>query len=120
MYFGMREYTESLSWTHQIPLIREDDEFEGMAQKANLLTTVPSNVIRSYLLIHHYTTAIMWSAGMRSIEPHCTFKTLQTIRDIIECPLRSSEGRGAMLIIRVPSAAVATWAYKKLKDTRDR
>ena len=120
VHFGMAEYTESLSWTHQIPLVREDDEFEGLALKANILTTVPSNILRGYLLVHHYTTAIMWSAGMKSMEPHCTFKTMQVIRDIVESPLRSTEGRGPMLIIRVPCVALAAWTYKKLKDTRDR
>ena len=120
VHFGIADYMESLNWTHQIPLIREDDEFEDLALKANLLTTVSSNVVRGYLLVHHYTTAIMWSAGMRSMEPHCTFKTLQVIRDIAESPLRSTEGRGAMLVIRVPCPVLATWTYQKLRDTRDR
>jgi hypothetical protein len=120
VHFGMPEYIETLSWTHQIPLIREDDEFEFMVLRANILSTVPSNIVRCYVLVHHYTTAIMWSAGMRSIEPHCTFKTLQVVRDIIECPLLSTVGRGSMLVIRIPNHVLAAWAYRKLKDTRDR
>ena len=30
-YFGMKEYCESIKWTHQFPLVRQDDAFEKMA-----------------------------------------------------------------------------------------
>lgn len=120
VHFGMPEYIETLSWTHQIPLIREDDEFEVMVLRANCLSTVPSNIVRCYVLVHHYTTAIMWAAGLRSVEPHCTFKTLQVVRDIIEYPLLNTAGRGSMLVIRIPNQVLALWAYGKLKDIRDR
>lgn len=31
MYFGLKEYCDSIKWTHQFPLFRQDDAFERMA-----------------------------------------------------------------------------------------
>ena len=35
MYFGMKEYCDSIKWTHQFPLIRQDDAFERMALRTS-------------------------------------------------------------------------------------
>ena len=35
MYFGLKEYCDSMKWTHQFPLIRQDDEFERIALRTN-------------------------------------------------------------------------------------
>ena len=34
-YFGMKEYCESIKWTHQFPLVRQDDAFEKMALRTS-------------------------------------------------------------------------------------
>lgn len=34
-YFGMKEYCESIKWTHQFPLVRQDDAFEKMAVRTS-------------------------------------------------------------------------------------
>lgn len=34
-YFGVKEYCESIKWTHQFPLVRQDDAFEKMALRTS-------------------------------------------------------------------------------------
>ena len=78
------------------------------------------SVLRCYLLIRHYCAAIMWSAGIKPAEPHCTLKTIQIMREIIESPVHNADGSGAMLVIRIPSMELANLAFESLKNTRDR
>ena len=78
------------------------------------------SVLRCYLLTRHYCAAIMWSAGIKPAEPHCTLKTIQIMREIIESPVRNADGSGAMLVIRIPSVELANLAFENLKSTRDR
>lgn len=78
------------------------------------------SVLRCYLLIRHYYAAIMWSAGIKPAEPHCTLKTIQIMREIIESPVHNADGSGAMLVIRIPSVELANLAFENLKNTRDR
>lgn len=78
------------------------------------------SVLRCYLLIRHYCAAIMWSAGIKPAEPHCTLKTIQIMREIIESPVYNSDGSGSMLVIRIPSVELANLAFESLKNTRDR
>lgn len=120
-YFGMKEYCESIKWTHQFPLVRQDDAFEKMALRTSRTTDdVNLSVLRCYLLIRHYCAAIMWSAGIKPAEPHCTLKTIQIMREIIESPVYNSDGSGSMLVIRIPSVELANLAFESLKNTRDR
>lgn len=62
----------------------------------------------------------MWTAGIKPAEPHCTLKTIQIIREIIESPLRNPDGTGSMLAIRIPSVELAMMAFESLKVIRDR
>ena len=78
------------------------------------------SVLRCYLLIRHYCAAILWSAGIKPAEPHCTLKTIQIMREIIESPVHNADGSGAMLVIRIPSMELANLAFESLKNTRDR
>lgn len=120
-YFGMKEYCESIKWTHQFPLVRQDDAFEKMALRTSRTTDdVNLSVLRCYLLIRHYCAAIMWSAGIKPAEPHCTLKTIQIMREIIESPVHNADGSGSMLVIRIPSVELANLAFESLKNTRDR
>lgn len=120
-YFGMKEYCESIKWTHQFPLVRQDDAFEKMAVRTSRTTDdVNLSVLRCYLLIRHYCAAIMWSAGIKPAEPHCTLKTIQIMREIIESPVHNADGSGAMLVIRIPSLELSNLAFESLKNTRDR
>ena len=78
------------------------------------------SVLRCFLLTRHYCAAIMWSAGIKPAEPHCTLKTIQIMREIIESPVRNADGTGAMLVIRVPSVELANFTLESLRSTRDR
>lgn len=62
----------------------------------------------------------MWSAGIKPAEPHCTLKTIQIMREIIESPVHNADGSGAMLVIRIPSLELSNLAFESLKNTRDR
>lgn len=62
----------------------------------------------------------MWSAGIKPAEPHCTLKTIQIMREIIESPVYNSDGSGSMLVIRIPSVELANLAFESLRNTRDR
>ncbi|EDO35176.1 predicted protein, partial [Nematostella vectensis] len=121
MYFGLKEYCDSIKWTHQFPLVRQDDAFERMALRTTRATDdVNVSVLRCYLLIRHYCAAIMWAAGIKPAEPHCTLKTIQIIREIIETPVRNTDGSGTMLLIRIPSVELAGLAYDSVRNVRDR
>ena len=62
----------------------------------------------------------MWSAGIKPAEPHCTLKTIQIMREIIESPVHNADGSSAMLVIRIPSLELSNLAFESLKNTRDR
>jgi hypothetical protein len=40
MYFGLKEYCDSIKWTHQFPLFRQDDAFERMALRTTRFVQV--------------------------------------------------------------------------------
>ncbi|KAJ7387533.1 hypothetical protein OS493_000864 [Desmophyllum pertusum] len=89
-YFGMKEYCESIKWTHQFPIEPPDDV----------------NLSCPKVLPAHSTLLCPLSCGQRvsSLQsPHCTLKTIQIMREIIESPVHNADGSGAMLVIRIPS-----------------
>ncbi|KAM8839118.1 GREB1-like protein isoform 2-T7 [Synchiropus picturatus] len=121
-YFGLRDYSRSLQWGVASPILRCDDAFEKMVQ--TLLQRHPhlhSMVIRSYLLIQQYTEAMMALTSSPSLRDHITPETLAMVEDLINAPGREgSQGRGHMLLVRVPSLQLAMLARERLEDVRDK
>ncbi|XP_072297007.1 GREB1-like protein isoform X3 [Eucyclogobius newberryi] len=122
LYFGLSDYSKSLQWGVASPILRCDDAFEKMVY--TLLERHPhlhSMVIRSYLLIQQYTEAMMALTSSPSLRDHITPETLAMVEDLINSPSREgSQGRGHMLLVRVPSLQLAMLARERLEDVRDK
>ncbi|KAM9845471.1 GREB1-like protein [Aulostomus maculatus] len=122
VYFGLGDYSSSLQWGVASPILRCDDAFEKMVH--TLLQRHPhlhSMVIRSYLLIQQYTEAMMALTSSPSLRDHITPETLAMVEDLINAPSREgSQGRGHMLLVRVPSLQLAMLARERLEDVRDK
>uniref|UniRef100_A0A3B4UW98 GREB1 like retinoic acid receptor coactivator n=1 Tax=Seriola dumerili TaxID=41447 RepID=A0A3B4UW98_SERDU len=118
----LQDYSSSLQWGVASPILRCDDAFEKMVH--TLLERHPhlhSMVIRSYLLIQQYTEAMMALTSSPSLRDHITPETLAMVEDLINAPSRQgSQGRGHMLLVRVPSLQLAMLARERLEDVRDK
>ncbi|XP_066537902.1 GREB1-like protein [Hoplias malabaricus] len=122
VYFGLKEYSNSLQWGVASPILRSDDAFERMVSV--LLHRHPqlhSMVIRSYLLIQQYTEALMALTVCPSLRDHVTPQTLA----MVECVLRyggqgGRGGRGHMLLVRVPSLQLARLARERLEEAQEK
>lgn len=82
---------------------------------------VHSMVVRSYLLIQQYTEAMMALTTTPSLRERVTPETLTMVEDLISSPSREGfDGRGHMLLIRVPSQPLAMLIREGLEDVRNR
>lgn len=77
-------------------------------------------VIRCYLLIQQYLEALMALTTMASLRDHSTPETLSIMDDIITAPGKDKNGRGHMLVIRIPSVQLAMLAKERLQEARDK
>ncbi|XP_036887584.1 GREB1-like protein [Sturnira hondurensis] len=121
LYFGLNEYSKSLQWGITSPLLRCDETFEKMVN--TLLERYPrlhSMVVRCYLLIQQYSEALMALTTMASLRDHSTPETLSIMDDLITSPGKNKNGRGHMVIIRVPSVQLAMLAKERLQEVRDK
>uniref|UniRef100_A0A8D0GT40 GREB1 like retinoic acid receptor coactivator n=1 Tax=Sphenodon punctatus TaxID=8508 RepID=A0A8D0GT40_SPHPU len=121
LYFVLNEYSKSLQWGITSPLLRCDETFEKMVN--TLLERYPrlhSMVIRCYLLIQQYSEALMALTTVASLRDHSTPETLSIINDLISAPGKDKNGRGHMLIIRIPSVQLAMLAKERLQEVRDK
>uniref|UniRef100_A0A8C5HLU0 GREB1-like protein n=1 Tax=Gouania willdenowi TaxID=441366 RepID=A0A8C5HLU0_GOUWI len=122
VYFGLKDFSQSLQWGVASPILRCDDAFEKMVH--SLLERHPhlhSMVIRSYLLIQQYTEAMMALTSSPCLRDHVTPETLSMVEDLINAPSReAAQGRGHMLLVRVPSLQLAMLARERLEDVRDK
>nr|XP_020041973.1 GREB1-like protein isoform X1 [Castor canadensis] len=121
LYFGLNEYSKSLQWGVTSPLLRCDETFEKMVN--TLLERYPrlhSMVVRCYLLIQHYSEALMALTTMASLRDHSTPETLSIMDDLISSPGKNKSGKGHMLVIRVPSVQLAMLAKERLQEVRDK
>lgn len=56
-----------------------------------------------------------------SLRDHITPETLAMVEDLINAPSREgSQGRGHMLLVRIPSLQLAMLARERLEDVRDK
>ncbi|XP_060029552.1 GREB1-like protein isoform X2 [Erinaceus europaeus] len=121
LYFGLNEYSKSLQWGITSPLLRCDETFEKMVN--TLLERYPrlhSMVVRCHLLIQQYSEALMALTTMAALRDHSTPETLSIMDDLISSPGKTKNGRGHMLIIRVPSVQLAMLAKERLQEVRDK
>uniref|UniRef100_A0A672RHG1 Protein GREB1-like n=1 Tax=Sinocyclocheilus grahami TaxID=75366 RepID=A0A672RHG1_SINGR len=107
-----------------LPLLRYDSSFESMA--AALEERFPklhSAVIRTHVLIQHYSLALMATAGgqaLQALQKHISVETLEMVQCLLNTSQRCPSRHGHMLLLRIPSAALAAFAHQRLCHVRNR
>uniref|UniRef100_A0A672RG92 Protein GREB1-like n=1 Tax=Sinocyclocheilus grahami TaxID=75366 RepID=A0A672RG92_SINGR len=123
-YFGVSELLETTRSGSGLPLLRYDSSFESMA--AALEERFPklhSAVIRTHVLIQHYSLALMATAGgqaLQALQKHISVETLEMVQCLLNTSQRCPSRHGHMLLLRIPSAALAAFAHQRLCHVRNR
>uniref|UniRef100_A0A8C9WAS2 Growth regulating estrogen receptor binding 1 n=1 Tax=Scleropages formosus TaxID=113540 RepID=A0A8C9WAS2_SCLFO len=119
-YFGMSEFLESTRSGSGLPLLRYDSLFESMASAlGERFPKLHSSVIRTYVLIQHYTLALMVLSGRSRLQKHTSAETLELVRDLLDSSRGCSGHHGHMVLLRVPSLSLASLAHQRLRRVRD-
>ncbi|KAM9408307.1 LOW QUALITY PROTEIN: protein GREB1 [Pholidichthys leucotaenia] len=122
-YFGASELLESIHSGSSLPLMRYDSSFESMTSALEeRFPELHSAVIRTIVLIHHYCIALMVASGrvggLHSLQKHTSVETMEIVQSLLtsarQCPAR----HGHMILLRIPSLALAAWAHKRLSRVR--
>uniref|UniRef100_A0A8D3C710 Growth regulating estrogen receptor binding 1 n=1 Tax=Scophthalmus maximus TaxID=52904 RepID=A0A8D3C710_SCOMX len=122
-YFGVSELLESTRSGSSLPLMRHDSSFESMASALEeRFPKLHSAVIRTTVLIQHYCVALMAASGRISgshnLHKHTSVETLEIVQSLLtaaqQCPAR----HGHMVLLRIPSLALAAWAHRRLSKVR--
>ncbi|XP_050989211.1 protein GREB1 [Labeo rohita] len=123
-YFGVSELLETTRSGSGLPLLRYDSSFESMA--AALEERFPklhSAVIRTHVLIQHYSLALMATAGgqaLQALQKHISVETLEMVQCLLNTSQRCPSRHGHMLLLRIPSPALAAFAHQRLCHVRNR
>ncbi|KAJ8356618.1 hypothetical protein SKAU_G00194120 [Synaphobranchus kaupii] len=78
-----------------------------------------SAVIRTYVLIRHYTLALMAVSGQAQLQKHTSAETLEIVRGLVTSARCCPSHHGHMVLIRVPSPPLASMAYQRLREARE-
>uniref|UniRef100_A0A4W6FWS9 Growth regulating estrogen receptor binding 1 n=1 Tax=Lates calcarifer TaxID=8187 RepID=A0A4W6FWS9_LATCA len=122
-YFGVSELLESTRSGSSLPLMRYDSSFESMASALEeRFPKLHSAVIRTTVLIQHYCVALMAASGRiggsHTLHKHTSVETLEIVQSLLtaaqQCPAR----HGHMVLLRIPSLALAAWAHRRLSRVR--
>uniref|UniRef100_A0A3P8RZ11 Growth regulating estrogen receptor binding 1 n=1 Tax=Amphiprion percula TaxID=161767 RepID=A0A3P8RZ11_AMPPE len=122
-YFGVSELLESTRSGSSLPLMRYDSSFESMASTLEeRFPKLHSAVIRTTVLIQHYCVALMAVSGRISgshyLHKHTSVETMEIVQSLLtaaqQCPAR----HGHMVLLRIPSLALAAWAHRRLSRVR--
>lgn len=81
-----------------------------------------SAVIRTTVLIQHYCVALMAASGRfnrtHNLQKHTSVETMEIVQSLVtaaqQCPAR----HGHMVLVRIPSLALAAWAHQRLSRIR--
>ncbi|XP_043938160.1 protein GREB1 [Protopterus annectens] len=120
-YFGLSEFIESTHSGHSLPLLKYDGSFESMAMAVGeRFPNLHSMVIRTYILIQHYAAALMAASGLVHMKNYTSVETLEMIQNLINSPKQCSSGHGFMVMLRIPSIALASVAHERLCHVRNR
>uniref|UniRef100_A0A4W5KFT6 GREB1-like circularly permuted SF2 helicase domain-containing protein n=1 Tax=Hucho hucho TaxID=62062 RepID=A0A4W5KFT6_9TELE len=84
-----------------------------------------SAVIRTQVLIQHYCVALMAVSGRpgsegRSQHKHTSVETLEIVQSLLSSAQRCPSHHGHMVLLRLPSLALAGWAHQRLVRIRQR
>uniref|UniRef100_A0A674ELK8 Growth regulating estrogen receptor binding 1 n=1 Tax=Salmo trutta TaxID=8032 RepID=A0A674ELK8_SALTR len=125
-YFGVSELLDSTRSGSGLPLLRYDSSFESMASVLEeRFPKLHSAVIRTQVLIQHYCVAMMAVSGRsgsggRSQHKHTSVETLEIVQSLLSSAQRCPSHHGHMVLLRLPSLALAGWAHQRLVRIRQR
>uniref|UniRef100_A0A8C7M5W9 Growth regulating estrogen receptor binding 1 n=1 Tax=Oncorhynchus kisutch TaxID=8019 RepID=A0A8C7M5W9_ONCKI len=125
-YFGVCELLDSTRSGSGLPLLRYDSSFESMASVLEeRFPKLHSAVIRTQVLIQHYCVAMMAVSGRsgsggRSQHKHTSVETLEIVQSLLSASQRCPSHHGHMVLLRLPSLALAGWAHQRLVRIRQR
>ncbi|XP_024911522.1 protein GREB1 isoform X2 [Cynoglossus semilaevis] len=122
-YFGVSELLESTRSGSSLPLMRHDSSFESMTSALEeRFPKLHSAVIRTTVLIQHYCVALMAAScrigSCHNLHKHTSVETLEIVQSLITAPQQCPAGHGHMVLLRIPSLALAAWAHRKLSRVR--
>ncbi|KAK2920365.1 protein GREB1 isoform X3 [Channa argus] len=122
-YFGVSELLESTRSGSSLPLMRYDSSFESMASALEeRFPTLHSAVIRTMVLIQHYCVALMAASGRvggsHNLHKHTSVETLEIVQSLLTAAQQCPAYHGHMVLLRIPSLALATWAHRRLSRVR--
>nr|XP_033794926.1 protein GREB1 [Geotrypetes seraphini] len=120
-YFGLAEFIESTLSGHSLPMLRYDSSFEAMVVAiGKRFPKLHSAVIRTFVLIQHYSAAMMAVCGLSQMKNYTSVETLEIIQNLINSPRQCSSGHGLMVLLRIPCISLAAVAYERLCHVRGR
>ncbi|XP_063039766.1 protein GREB1 [Engraulis encrasicolus] len=120
-YFGISELLESTRSGAGLPLLRFDSSFENMAAVVEeRFPKLHSAVIRTQLLVQHYSVALMVAAGQSHLQKHTSVETLEIVQCLLSAAQRCPSNHGHMVLLRVASPALALVAQQRLAHVRDK
>uniref|UniRef100_A0A3Q3GQX1 Growth regulating estrogen receptor binding 1 n=1 Tax=Kryptolebias marmoratus TaxID=37003 RepID=A0A3Q3GQX1_KRYMA len=122
-YFGVSELLETTRSGNSLPLMRYDSSFESMASTlGERFPKLHSAVIRTTVLIRHYCVALMAASGKISSSPnlhkHTSVETMEIVQSLLSAAQQCPSHHGHMILLRIPSLALAVWAHRRLSRVR--
>uniref|UniRef100_A0A8B9RDP3 Growth regulating estrogen receptor binding 1 n=1 Tax=Astyanax mexicanus TaxID=7994 RepID=A0A8B9RDP3_ASTMX len=121
-YYGVSELLESTRSGSGLPLLRFDSSFESMvAALEERFPKLHSVVIRTQVLLQHYSVALMATAGGQAqLQKHTSIETLEMVQCLLSSTHRCPSHHGHMLLLRIPFPSLAALAHQRLCRIRDR
>ncbi|XP_048387819.1 protein GREB1 [Stegostoma tigrinum] len=120
-YFGLSDFIDSTHSGHKLPLLRYDSSFEAMVTAVEeRFPKMHSAVIWTYILIQHYSAAMMVTAGHSQMKNYSSVETLEIIQSLINSARNCPNNHGYMVLLRIPSISLAALAYERLCQIRHR
>ncbi|XP_051880526.1 LOW QUALITY PROTEIN: protein GREB1 [Pristis pectinata] len=120
-YFGLSDFIDSTYSGHRLPLLRYDSSFEAMVNAVQeRFPTIHRAVIWTYILIQHYSAAMMVTAGHSQMKNYSSVETLEIIQSLINSARSCPSSHSYMVLLRIPSVSLAALAYERLCQVRCR
>ncbi|XP_056669470.1 protein GREB1 isoform X7 [Monodelphis domestica] len=120
-YFGLSEFIESTLSGHSLPLLRYDSSFEAMVMAlGKRFPRLHSAVIRTFVLVQHYSAAMMAVSGLSQMKNYTSVETLEITQNLINSSKQCACGHGLMVVLRIPCIPLAAVAYERLYHVRER
>ncbi|KAM6942963.1 protein GREB1 [Xenentodon cancila] len=122
-YFGVSELLDTTRSGSSMPLMRHDSSFESMALTLeDRFPNLHSAVIRTTVLIQHYSVALMAASGRiknsHNLHKHTSVETMEIVQSLLTAPQQCPAHHGHMVLLRIPSLALAAWAHQRLSRVR--